>query len=839
MEAAKASLMAVGQLSIEQMEERLMEARRTYKLNLGYAGITALPAGFVEMVKKFNPHITELELSSNNLAELPDDLDELRYIRTLGLKYNQLKRMPNVVSRLPQLMVLEMSGNQITQIGDMIGGMVMLKELGLSGNMIARLSDNLTQLPKLEVLHVENNRLEQLPEAIGELPSLVKLDISNNSIRFLPTSMGHFKKIQRIDCSNNLLAKVPPSMGHLKLLKEFNLRYNSLDERYSAKVDEGLSRLLAFLREEEERERLEEIERLKPIGTPVGSYLEYRCKAEASQVVKLDGGGEVTIDNRPWIRSGHSITQVGNMLVMFGGTTQRDGATTNDLFWMTVDRMEWHNQITKGEKPMARYNHSACFDPDNNRLVIFGGRTAERKRLNDVWFLDLDTFQWHRPNTDGSPPSPREHAVSVFWAGSMVVFGGHAIGGRSNDLLLLDLHSWQWSHPATSGTAPSPRQASAMCIGHGNLLFIHGGRNNFVLEDLHVLDFVNKSWTEISSVGRMPPPRHSHLLTMHKDCLYLFGGLDELGAQSVAMYKLHLPLGENYSTFKPEWVEWESELPYNKCRTCTLYNGTLSAYQLGSNTLGRMNDEDYEKGLVFFDVFKSAKLDSLKPKQLHEEELKPKNAKRLRVQHTINMSSKMPKSFNSYSQGESKVLAYVGDFNRIFAELYPYRRPLYLTPKNECGVPKFVCTTLRPTQINFTELYELDGCSSFIADFLAMERLEDPLHPPEFLPSPMSCLGWQAGDSFDLAVALTSLLLGVGYNAYVVVGYAPDAVVFNDQSRTVCPLIEKERREAEGGAAPVVTGPGARLGSAPSNGESQRAGSAKPKPVEAKVSASV
>jgi hypothetical protein len=58
-------------------------------------------------------------------------------------------------------------------------------------------------------------------------------------------------------------------MGHLKLLKEFNLRYNSLDERYSAKVDEGLSRLLAFLREEEERERLEEIERLKPIGTPV------------------------------------------------------------------------------------------------------------------------------------------------------------------------------------------------------------------------------------------------------------------------------------------------------------------------------------------------------------------------------------------------------------------------------------------------------------------------------------------------------------------------------------------------------------------------------------------
>ncbi len=28
-----------------------------------YAGITALPAGFVDMVKKYNPNITELELS--------------------------------------------------------------------------------------------------------------------------------------------------------------------------------------------------------------------------------------------------------------------------------------------------------------------------------------------------------------------------------------------------------------------------------------------------------------------------------------------------------------------------------------------------------------------------------------------------------------------------------------------------------------------------------------------------------------------------------------------------------------------------------------------------------
>ncbi len=52
------------------------------------------------------------------------------------------------------------------------------------------------------------------------------------------------------------------------------LRYNNLDELYHAKSEEGLSRLLAFLREEEERERLEQIERMKPIGTQVCGFVQ-------------------------------------------------------------------------------------------------------------------------------------------------------------------------------------------------------------------------------------------------------------------------------------------------------------------------------------------------------------------------------------------------------------------------------------------------------------------------------------------------------------------------------------------------------------------------------------
>lgn len=54
----------------------------------------------------------------------------------------------------------------------------------------------------------------------------------------------------------------------------------------------------------------------------------------------------------------------------------------------------------------------------------------------------------------------------------------------------------------------------------------------------------SKNWTEIPCEGRVPPPRHSHRITVHRDQLYLLGGLDELGAQSVAMYRVALPAGQ-------------------------------------------------------------------------------------------------------------------------------------------------------------------------------------------------------------------------------------------------------------------------------------------------------
>lgn len=65
-------------------------------------------------------------------------------------------------------------------------------------------------------------------------------------------------------------------------------------------------------------------------------------------------------------------------------------------------------------------------------------------------------------------------------------------------------------------------------------------------------------------------------------------------------YRLHLPPGESYNVLRPEWVEWESELPYNKSRVNTLYNGSLSLFQVRYGPSDYLQGNDLKLPLCYF-----------------------------------------------------------------------------------------------------------------------------------------------------------------------------------------------------------------------------------------------
>lgn len=75
--------------------------------------------------------------------------------------------------------------------------------------------------------------------------------------------------------------------------------------------------------------------------------------------------------------------------------------------------------------------------------------------------------------------------------------------------------------------------------------------------------------------------------------------------------------------------------------------------------------------------------------------------------------------------------------------------------------------------MGYLEFYDYSQCAEYVSNFILYEPLENPLEFPQYIPSPTSTIEWQKGDCFDVSILLCSILIGVGYDAYCVIGKAP------------------------------------------------------------------
>ncbi|XP_064243257.1 dynein regulatory complex subunit 7 isoform X3 [Passer domesticus] len=154
-------------------------------------------------------------------------------------------------------------------------------------------------------------------------------------------------------------------------------------------------------------------------------------------------------------------------------------------------------------------------------------------------------------------------------------------------------------------------------------------------------------------------------------------------------------------------------------------------------------------------------------------------------------TSHLPSSYKTNSQQEKELLQLADHFFQQYTHLCPDRKPLFIHPLNECGVQKFVSTTVRPTLLPYPDMYYWSGCANFVCDYLIMEPLKCPITPPSSLYSPTTILKYQRGNCFDFSVLLCSLLIGAGYDAYCVHGYATLEICSLDQTHELCPRLRK------------------------------------------------
>jgi len=171
-------------------------------LDLRHGGLEEFPREIFDLADT----LVSLDLSSNRLRALPDDLPRLRALRTLFCSANLFETLPavlgrcegldivgfkaNAISQVPpesipaRLRWLILSDNRIEAMPETLGDCRRLMKLALAGNRLTHLPQGITRCDSLELLRLSANRFEQLEDALPDrllaLPRLTWLAYGGN-----------------------------------------------------------------------------------------------------------------------------------------------------------------------------------------------------------------------------------------------------------------------------------------------------------------------------------------------------------------------------------------------------------------------------------------------------------------------------------------------------------------------------------------------------------------------------------------------------------------------------------------------------------------------------------
>lgn len=224
-----------------------------------------------------------------------------------------------------------------------------------------------------------------------------------------------------------------------------------------------------------------------------------------------------------------------HQMILFGGLTA--DAERNDVWVLELSSPQrWRRLHPTGTPPSARRSHVAVYDPNQDRMIVFGGGYLYDHAWylnNEVWALALGGApHWTRLEPTGAAPLARFAAAAVFdvTRGRMLLHGGaRADGSTLGDSWRLEL-SGEPAWVQVSATTPSgPRAfASAVIDSVRDRMLVMGGIADFhSLGDTWAYPLGGGAWTPVATTGAGPRTlSHAAAFDPVHDQMVVFGGLD-------------------------------------------------------------------------------------------------------------------------------------------------------------------------------------------------------------------------------------------------------------------------------------------------------------------------
>ena len=161
--------------------------------------------------------ISRLDLSAS-LTQFPEEIFDLAdSLEVLNLSGNQLSDLPQDLHRLHRLQVLFCSNNNFEHVPESVGRCQSLRMVGFKSNRIRELSARALP-PRLRWLILTDNCLGTLPDELGDCTDLQKLMLAGNRLRELPASLARLHKLELLRIAANQLAALPEFLLQLPSL---------------------------------------------------------------------------------------------------------------------------------------------------------------------------------------------------------------------------------------------------------------------------------------------------------------------------------------------------------------------------------------------------------------------------------------------------------------------------------------------------------------------------------------------------------------------------------------------------------------------------------------------
>jgi len=204
------------------------------RLDLSKQNLIEIPKGIYRM-----KNIRYLNLNNNLITEISPKINQLKLLKTLNLANNAVSVVPDEIIEMRYIESLNLSHNNLLQLPMSVLNLKLLITLNLSYNSISSIYKDNT-LRKLEYFNLSNNAITEIPKSFGLMKKLKNLDLSDNRIEEIPAEIMNLTKLEELKLENNQLTMLPKQINRLSKLKILKLKGNKLSEEEKNRIRNAL-----------------------------------------------------------------------------------------------------------------------------------------------------------------------------------------------------------------------------------------------------------------------------------------------------------------------------------------------------------------------------------------------------------------------------------------------------------------------------------------------------------------------------------------------------------------------------------------------------------------------